>query len=152
MRSFVLWLGAAMMLGGCSTVVKGTSQQIAVTTPGVQGAMCELSSPAIGTQTVQAPATVTLKKSRHNVAVRCVAQCYAEGIGIIPSHTEVMTAGNVLVGGVIGLGVDAASGAMNTYEPSVAVNMSPIPNCGQPTKRKKGTPMAVSPIPQKPPA
>src|SRR3990172_8889628 len=137
---------ALILLGGCSTIVKGTSQQIAVTTPGAQGAMCELSSPAIGTQTVQAPATVTLKKSKHNVAVRCVAQCYADGVGILASHTEVMTAGNVLVGGVIGLGVDAASGAMNTYEPSVSIPMSPIPNCGSPRKGK-GTPMAASPIP-----
>jgi hypothetical protein len=33
-------------------------------------------------------------------------------------HTEVMTAGDVLFGGVIGLGVDAASGAMNNIQAS----------------------------------
>jgi hypothetical protein len=43
----------------------------------------------------------------------------------------------VLFGGVIGLGVDAASGAMNKYDPAVEVPMSPLPGC-----RGKGTPMA----------
>ena len=52
-----------------------------------------------------------------------------------------MTAGNVLFGGFIGLGVDAASGAMNKYDPGVEVVMTPLPNCGRPGKGK-GTPMA----------
>jgi hypothetical protein len=51
-----------------------------------------------------------------------------------------MTAGNILVGGVIGLGVDAASGAMNEYDPVVKVAMSPIPGC----KRKDFTPRPPS--------
>jgi hypothetical protein len=38
-----------------------------------------------------------------------------------------MTAGNVLFGGIIGLGVDAASGAMNTYDPGVEVLMTLAP-------------------------
>ena len=36
-----------------------------------------------------------------------------------------MSAGNVLLGGVIGLGVDAASGAMNKYPDIVTVAMVP---------------------------
>lgn len=104
-------------------------------TPGVNGAMCQLQSPAVGTRTVQTP------KSKHNVAVTCQAQCYAKGVGTLASHTEMMTAGNVLFGGIIGLGVDAASGAMNKYDPGVEVVMTPLPGCGRPG-RGRGVPMA----------
>lgn len=51
------------------------------------------------------------------MAVTCQAQCYGDGVSTLASHTEVMAADNVLFGGVIGLGVDAASGAMNKYDP-----------------------------------
>ena len=53
-----------------------------------------------------------------------------------------MTAGNIVFGGLIGLGVDAASGAMNTYDPSVEVVMTPMPGCGAPPRKRKGVPMA----------
>ncbi len=132
----------AILFAGCSTIVKGTEQQVSVATPGVQGAMCQLTSPAIGTRTVQTPANIILPKSKHNVAITCRAQCYGEGVATLASHTEVMTAGNVLFGGIIGLGVDAASGAMNKYDPGVEVMMSPLPGCGRAPGRGKGTPMA----------
>ena len=115
---------SAILLGSCSTIVKGTEQQVSVNTPGVQGVMCQLQSPAIGSRTVQTPGNVILPKSKHNVAVSCTAQCYGPAVATLASHTEVMTAGNVLFGGVIGLGVDAASGAMNKYDPGVEVVMT----------------------------
>ena len=136
----------SIVLSGCSTIVKGTDQQVSVNTPGIPGAMCQLQSPAIGTRTVQTPANVILPKSRHNVAVSCTAQCYSPGVGTLGSHTEVMTAGNVVFGGLLGLGVDAASGAMNTYDPSVEVIMTPMPSCG--TRKGRGVPMASTIKPQ----
>jgi hypothetical protein len=77
--------------------------------------MCTLQSPAVGSRTVQTPSNIILPKSKHNVAVSCTAQCYSPGVGTLASHTEIMTAGNIVFGALIGLGVDAASGAMNTY-------------------------------------
>jgi hypothetical protein len=145
----VLCDAISILLSGCSTIVKGTEQQVSVATPGVQGEMCTLTSPAVGTRTVQTPGTIGLPKSRHNVAVSCVAQCYNIGVGILASEVEIMTAGNVLFGGVIGLGINAASGAMNKYEPGVEVAMTPIPNCGRPGKGR-GVPMASTPIPPQP--
>jgi hypothetical protein len=106
--------------------------------------MCTLTSPAVGTRTVQTPGNIVLPKSRHNVAINCVKQCYSEGVGILASSTEIMTAGNIVFGGLVGVGVDAASGAMNKYEPGVDIMMSPIPNCGAPGKGR-GVPMASTP-------
>jgi hypothetical protein len=138
----------SVLLAGCSTIVEGTEQQISGNTPGIPGAMCQLQSPAIGTRTVQTPANVILPKSKHNVAVSCTAQCYSPGVGTLGSHAEVMTAGNVIFGGLIRLGVDAASGAMNTYDPSVEVIMTPMPGCGRPPRKGKGVPMASTLAPQ----
>jgi hypothetical protein len=72
------------------------------------------------------------------------------GEGVLISSTEIMTTGNVVFGGLIGLGVDAASGAMNKYEPAVDIAMSPIPNCGAPRKGH-GVPMASTPSRPLPP-
>jgi hypothetical protein len=69
---------------------------------------------------------------------------------VLASETEIMTAGNVVFGGVIGLGIDAASGAMNKYQPGVDVIMSPIPNCGAP-KKGRGVPMAGTSAPRQGP-
>jgi hypothetical protein len=77
---------------------------------------------------------------------------YCDSVGTVGSSTEVMAAGNILFGGLIGLGVDAASSAMNKYEPSVEIAMTPIPNCGRPGKGR-GVPMASTPVaPQRPPS
>jgi hypothetical protein len=137
---------ASVCFGGCSTIVKGTEQQVSVNTPGVPGALCQLQSPAIGTRAVQTPANVIFPKSTHNVAVS--AQHNATPLaGTLGSHTEVMTAGNVLFCGIIGLGVDAASGAMNKYDSGVEVMLTPVPGCGMPPKKGKGVPMANMRVP-----
>ncbi len=59
----------------------------------------------------------------------CRKKCYTEGKGVIASHTDEMTAGNLIVGGVVGLAVDAGSGVMNQYEPQIQVAMTPIKSC-----------------------
>jgi len=72
---------------------------------------------------------VTLQNGRDNVSVHCTKECYQDGAGVIASNMEGMTAGNIILGGVIGIGVDAASGAMNSYTPDIQVIMTPIPGC-----------------------
>jgi hypothetical protein len=81
---------------------------------------------------VVTPATITLQKGGSNIAVRCTKDCYLDGVGTIPSVLEGMAAGNVIMGGVVGLGVDAASGAMNNYAPDIQVAMTPDPACRAP--------------------
>jgi hypothetical protein len=131
----VLWL--AVMLAACATITKGTTQVVAVNTPGVAGASCTLTSPAIGTLTVVTPDTISLPKASDNISVRCSKECYQDGAGVISSNMEGMTAGNIILGGVIGLGVDAVSGAMNKYSPEIQVALVPVPGCGAPAVTKR---------------
>jgi hypothetical protein len=127
MRGNLLIVLAA--LGGCATITKGTTQTVAVDTPGAPGAQCTLSSSTIGQVKVVSPAVVTLNKGSESVAVRCSEECYNDGAGVIGTHAEAMAAGSVLVGGVIGLGIDAASGAMNKYTEQNQITLVAIPGC-----------------------
>lgn len=88
-----------------------------------------MSSGGIGSKVIQTPASITLDKSQENITVNCRKECYQDAMGIIPSHTESMTAGNVIVGGVVGLGVDAVSGAMNKYNDNNQFMMIAVPGC-----------------------
>ena len=126
------YFGVALLVSlvaGCATITKGTTQAVTLDTPGVPGAKCSLASSAVGTQAVVTPATITLQKGSESIQVRCQKECYSDGVGIIGSNTEAMAAGNILVGGIIGLGVDAASGAMNKYNEQNQIAMSPLPGC-----------------------
>ena len=120
---------SAFWIAGCATIVKGTTQTVSIDTPGVIGAVCELSSPGIGTQSVTTPATIELEKSQHNISTTCRKSCFQDGVGVIASYSEGMAAGNILFGGVIGLGVDAASGAMNKYADRTTIVMIPVQGC-----------------------
>jgi len=119
----------AVGLGACATLTKGTTQQVSINTPGVQAATCTLNSSAIGTKVVNTPAVIVLDKSQDAIAVTCKKECYQDGVAIIASNTESMSAGNIVFGGVIGLGVDAASGAMNKYNADNQIAMVPIQGC-----------------------
>lgn len=131
MRCFTISaaIAATTFLAGCATITKGTTQTISVDTPGVPGAACTLSSEGISTVNLVTPATVTVDKSKHAINIRCKKECYQDGVAIASSNTESMTAGNILVGGVVGLGVDAVSGAMNKYNEQNIVALVPVPGC-----------------------
>jgi hypothetical protein len=133
----LLCSASVVLLAGCASITKGTTQSISLDTPGAPGASCTLSSEGIGSKTVSTPATLMLDKSQHNIAVTCKKECYQDGVGIIASSTESMTAGNVLVGGVVGLAVDAASGAMNKYNDVNQIAMVPAPGCKGPGPEAK---------------
>lgn len=150
-------LAASLFLGGCATLTKGTTQTVYVDTPGVPGASCTAST-AVGPQTTTTPGTFMLAKSSAALPVRCTKECYQDSGGVLGSTFEAMTAGNLIVGGVIGIGVDAMSGAMNKYPDQIQIVMPPIPGCGAPPPgrplpgpRQRRTPPPVAARPPTPP-
>lgn len=125
----IVSLAACLAGGGCASLTKGTTQTIALDTPGASGSNCTLQSEGIGSKTLVTPGTLLLDKSQHNIAVTCKKECYQDGVGVISSSTETMAAGNLIAGGVVGLAVDAASGAMNKYNEVNQIAMVPIAGC-----------------------
>ena len=96
-------IGGALALSGCASIVKGTSESIAITTPPTTGASCVLSS-GQGNWTVTSPGSVTVQKSKEDIQVRCDKPGWQEGFATIPSNFEGWTVGNILFGGIVGLG------------------------------------------------
>ena len=133
MRKLVV-LAPALVLVGCATITKGTTQTIAVDTPGVPGASCTIQTPS-GPRGLTTPGNVALDKQSTALPISCTKECYLTASSMIPSNTESMAAGNVLLGGVIGLGVDAASGAINKYPDLVTVAMVPDQACRKSPRR-----------------
>ena len=53
---------------------------------------------------VTTPGTIVLAKGSAALPIQCTKDCYLMGSSVIPSNTETMAAGNVVFGGIIGLG------------------------------------------------
>lgn len=114
-----------IMAPGCATVIKGSTQSLSLTTTPEQGATCVLSSPSGLNQTVETPSVTTIERSKHDISVTCNKEGYEQAVAVITSEFNGATLGNIILGGVIGVGVDAASGAMNDYPNSFNVEMTP---------------------------
>jgi phosphoketolase len=93
----------------------------------VSGANCVLTSTE-GTYYVTTPGNVTVHKTKNDLAVVCKRDGYEDAKTSVASHFNGATVGNVIAGGVIGIGIDAATGANYNYPdkfdvPMVAVAM-----------------------------
>src|SRR5579864_5337474 len=101
-------LGVA--LSGCATIIEGTTQSVSVNTTPEQGAQCTLMN-SEGTWYLTSPGSTTVHKTKTDLDVTCTKPGFGPGHVVATSHFGATTAANVLAGGVIGVGVDAASGA-----------------------------------------
>jgi len=127
------WLSLAFLFSGCASIVEGTDQSVTVQTS-PSGASCELKRDGTVIGVVNpTPGTVTVDKSKNDIAVICKKDGYQDGSGAFSSEFQGMTFGNLLFGGIIGVAVDASSGAMHEYPASVTVVMAPnsFPNSAE---------------------
>ena len=111
-------LGAA--LSGCATIIEGTTQPVSINTTPVSGAYCTLKN-SQGTWYVTTPGSTTVHKTKTDLDITCTKAGYADGHLVAISHFGATTAGNVIAGGLIGVGVDAASGANYHYDSPITV-------------------------------
>lgn len=115
----------AAMAGGCASITKGTSQSITVNTEPT-GATCYLSRDGQQIAVVNpTPGTIQVGKGAGTIAVTCKKIGYQDSVGTLASSFQAMTFGNIIFGGIIGVAVDAASGAMHEYPPMVTITMLP---------------------------
>jgi hypothetical protein len=121
----VLTSTAALMLSGCATVTEGKSDPLAITTVPVDGAKCTLKN-GVGTWYLTTPGSVEIHKSKTDLEITCTKPGYQDAHVTLESHLEGWTFGNLILGGVIGIGVDAASGAMNHYQKALQITLYPV--------------------------
>lgn len=122
----VLTLGASV-LSGCASITTGQDQMVSVQTPNCPAAACELSNKE-GTYYInETPGTVQVNRVCGKMTVQCSRSGYDDVILTVSSSLKAMTFGNIIFGGLIGAGVDAATGAACEYPSLIPVPM----NCGE---------------------
>ena len=126
MISRIASLSLLLLATACASITQGTTQSVGISTD-PPGATCTISRGGQQLASVaRTPGTVTVSKSSRALDVRCTRADHNPALISVPSSTAAMTAGNLLVGGVVGLAVDAGTGAMNYYPANVAVTLTPV--------------------------
>ncbi len=123
-----LLLPAMLLLQSCATVTTGTGQTITVVTErDVQGANCVLTDQENGEwKLTTTPGDVTVTKGGGPMTVVCRKEGYRDGSVLVDEDVVGATYGNILIGGVIGIAIDAASGASQNYPEVITIWMKPV--------------------------
>ena len=126
MTRILACLMLAAYLGGCASVLEGTSQEIMVNT-NRPGANCALMREGFSIARVDpTPGAATIKKTKFDMNIVCNLQGYQEAVYFNKSDVAGATLGNILLGGVVGWAIDSAAGADNKYESPVNITLVPI--------------------------
>ena len=113
---------AVITLGACSTITTGTTQPFEVVTEKATGAKCELID-SKGARWVipDTPGTVEITKGDGPLDVTCSKSGFKSATVRVEEGFAGATLGNVILGGGIGLVVDAATGAAQGYPYTVGL-------------------------------
>lgn len=129
MRFPVAFCLPILALAGCASIVDGTNQTVSVQTmsggQSLSNAQCTLQSNK-GTWFTNTPGTVTIHRGYDALHVTCAKPGYQSGVATVASSTKGMAFGNILFGGIIGTGVDMASGAAYDYPDLISVPMQSV--------------------------
>lgn len=125
MKLFLI-IGSAALLSGCASIASGTTQQIAITSSPA-GATCDLSRQGLSIQKLTTPASAFVQKSKYDISVACSKDGFQPTTQVNKSGVEGWVFGNLLFGGIIGLGIDLASGAQNHYDTLMNFNLPVAP-------------------------
>ncbi|MFN4184474.1 MAG: PEGA domain-containing protein [Hyphomonas sp.] len=128
-------LGAAMALGACATVTKGTDDTVKFesTPPGANVSFKEVSG-RINQAGCVTPCTLEINR-KFTYSVEVAKEGYQTYVQLLEPKLSgdgtAGMAGNILLGGVIGAAVDASTGAMNDLKPNPLIaNLVPLTEAG----------------------
>ena len=123
--TMLILIVTAILTGGCATIVKGGSQGVTVKTD-PPGANCDLTRKGKSVGVVNpTPGTVQLGKGASALDVSCKKPGYFDANGKLSSSFQGWTLGNVILGGIVGIVVDAGSGAMHEYQSEISMKLLP---------------------------
>jgi hypothetical protein len=115
-----------LIVSGCASITTGQDQTVSIITPNCPGASCELVNKDGTFFVAQTPGTVMVNRACGELSVRCSMEGHDDALISVGSSVKAMTFGNILFGGLIGVGVDAATGAACQYPSLIPVPM----DCG----------------------
>jgi hypothetical protein len=116
---------ASISLGACGTITQGTSQNITITSS-PPGAHCDLERKGEHVATLdKTPGAVKVDKTKSDIIMTCKLAGYQDASTSLESGYGAGTFGNIVLGGVIGWGIDEATGAANKYPSTAQVTFVP---------------------------
>ena len=116
---------AALLTSGCATISKGSSQEFTVRTD-PPGATCELSRKNISIGVVDStPGTIQLGKDMSPLEIVCRKSGYLDGSEKVAPHLQQAYFNNFYFGGIVGMVVDAGSGAAVEYQSEIHLRLLP---------------------------
>ncbi len=131
--------------GGCASVTRGTTENLSIvsTPPGAEATLTGLDVPTA----CVTPCAVVVKRNA-DIAVSFQKEGYEPQVvqltKEIPATGAAGFAGNVLIGGLVGMGVDAVTGAATDHKPNpVAVTLQPVAPPARPAPPRKPRPAAA---------
>ena len=116
---------SCLIMGGCATIVEGTDQVVLFDSK-PSGAKCSISRVGDGLLYPEfvTPTSLSIGKDKDQLIITCEKEGYEKAIIYTDSNFAGWTLGNLVFGGVIGIGVDAASGALNEYPSNVVIPLT----------------------------
>lgn len=140
-------LFAAICLIGCASIVNGQNQSLSVDTRSdsgsVAGAACTLANDK-GTWLLTTPGSVVVQRSFAELSVKCEKSPMEPGLAVVKSGVKGMAFGNILFGGIIGAGVDMATGAAYDYAGLITVHMGKMTLVASPSIGSPGSDSGTS--------
>ncbi len=116
---------ASLLIGlsGCASIVDGRSEQLLVNTS-PDGATCTFvrNNEPIGSLG-PTPNSILIEKTKHDIVIKCNKPGYDEATFINKSGEDSWVYGNIAIGGLIGWGIDSATGSDNYYETPINITL-----------------------------
>jgi len=115
------------LVSGCATITTGTGQSVTVVTEkNVEDAKCELTDVKGGRWYIpETPSTVSVDKGNGPMSVVCDKEGYNTATLMVEETIAGATFGNLLIGGGVGIIIDAMSGSAQRYPDQIVVWMEP---------------------------
>ncbi len=118
-------LALALAASACATVVSGTTQEVFIESDPT-GAECKVDRLGANLGVVRpTPGRVNVSRSKDTMIITCVSEGHEPSSEVVASSFTGATVGNVLLGGIVGIVVDASTGANNKYPERIKVVLTP---------------------------
>jgi len=122
-----LLLLSLLAVTGCASIIEGRSQQITVNTnPPSSDCKLERSGTPLG-HVNPTPGGILVEKTKHDILITCSKAGYQDSTYMNKSGSAAAVFGNIIAGGLIGWGIDSASGSDNKYDSPVNLTLNPAP-------------------------
>ena len=140
-------VAVAATLGGCASVTRGTTETISIssTPAGAEATVSGLDNPTV----CMTPCAVVAKRSADISITFAKPGFETEVVTLtkeVPATGAAGFAGNIIAGGLVGMGVDAVTGAAQDHKPNpVMIELRPIqaaPPPRVPARPRKPAPRA----------